>query len=106
MGLRRNERAVGSPAYPAPEGWAPALDLGIVALKLLPHSKISVSESGVEITAIAMSETEKRKFEAEIAKATPSGLAVQTEITAPRPVLTPFTLRFVVEDGRPGPKPA
>lgn len=87
-------------AYPAPEGWAPALDLGIVALKLLPHSKISVSESGVEITAIAMSETEKRKFEAEIAKATPSGLAVQTEITAPRPVLTPFTLRFVVEDGR------
>jgi OOP family OmpA-OmpF porin len=86
--------------YPAPEGWQAALDLGIVALELLPQSKISVTEAGVEITAIAKSEAEKRLFETEIAKATPDGLQVQTEITAPRPVLTPFTLRFVVEDGR------
>ena len=87
-------------AYPAPPGWEAALDLGIVALELLPHSKISVSDKGVVITAIALSEAEKRQFEADIVKATPKGLVVQTVITAPRPVLTPFTLRFVVEDGR------
>ncbi len=46
-------------AYPAPEGWAPALDLGIVALNLLPHSKISVSDTGVVITAIATSDARK-----------------------------------------------
>ena len=86
-------------AYPAPKGWEPALDLGIVALQLLQHSKISVSDAGVKITAIATSEAEKRQFEAQIVKATPKGLAVQTDITAPRPVLTPFTLRFVVEEG-------
>jgi OOP family OmpA-OmpF porin len=86
-------------AYPASQGWQAALDLGIVALQLLPHSKISVSDGGVEISAIATSEGEKRLFEAEIAKATPEGLKVETAITAPRPVLTPFTLRFVVEEG-------
>ncbi len=37
-------------------------------------------------------------FEAAITKATPKGLTVRTTITAPRPVLTPFTLRFVVDE--------
>ncbi len=86
-------------AYPTPEGWDAALDMGIVALELLPNSKISVSETGVVITAIATSEAEKRAFEAEIVKATPEGLAVLTSISAPRPVLTPFTLRFVLGEG-------
>ena len=83
--------------YPAPTGWDAALDLGIVALELLPQSKISVSDDGVVITAIAKSEAEKRSFEAQIVKATPAGLAVKTAISAPRPVLTPFTLRFVID---------
>ena len=86
-------------AYPAPPAWDAALDLGIVALVLLPQSKISVSDQGVVITAIATSEAEKRRFEADIVTATPAGLSVTTTISAPRPVLTPFTLRFVVEDG-------
>jgi OmpA-OmpF porin, OOP family len=85
-------------AYPAPEGWDAALELGITALTLLPQSKISVSDQGVVITAIASSEAEKRSFETEIVKATPKGLAVTTSISAPRPVLTPFTLRFVLDD--------
>jgi OmpA-OmpF porin, OOP family len=84
-------------AYPAPAGWQAALDLGVVALQLLPHSKISVSEQGVAITAIATSEAEKREFEAAIVAARPEGLNVSTAISAPRPVLTPFTLRFVVD---------
>ena len=84
-------------AYPEPVGWDDALDLGVAALQLLPHSKISVSDQGVVITAIATSEAEKRAFEAAIVKATPEGLVVRTSISAPRPVLTPFTLRFVVD---------
>ena len=85
-------------AYPAPPGFDAALDLGLVALNLLPYAKISVSESGVQITAIATSEAEKRSFEADIVKATPKDLMVQTAISAPRPVLTPFTLRFVIDE--------
>ena len=88
-------------AYPAPDGLNAALNLGLVALNLLPRAKISVSADGVVITAIATSEAEKRSFEAEIVKATPKGLSVQTSISAPRPVLTPFTLRFVIDEQGP-----
>jgi OmpA-OmpF porin, OOP family len=82
-------------AYPAPEGWEAALAYGMDALKLLPRSKISVAADGVAITAIAASDAEKRRFEAQLNSAKPAGLAVKIEVSAPRPVLTPFTLRFV-----------
>jgi OmpA-OmpF porin, OOP family len=82
-------------AYPAPEGWEDALTYGMDALKLLPRSKISVAADGVAITAIAASEAEKRRLEAQLNSAKPAGLTVKIDISAPRPVLTPFTLRFV-----------
>ena len=82
-------------AYPAPEGWDVAMEFAFLALELLPRSKISVAADGVGITAIAESESEKRAFESELARSRPEGLAVVTSISAPRPVLTPFTLRFV-----------
>lgn len=86
-------------SYPAPEGWEDALTFGVTALDLLPRSKISVAAEGVTIVAIAASDAEKRRFEAALVRAAPKGLKVSTSITAPRPVLTPFTLRFVL-DGR------
>jgi OOP family OmpA-OmpF porin len=83
--------------YPAPAGWENALNFGITALKLLPRSKISVAADGVSIVAIAASGIEKRQFEAALASVQPKGLRVTTNISAPRPVLTPFTLRFVID---------
>ncbi len=82
-------------AYPAPAGWDAALTYGLNALSMLPRSKISVAADQVAITAIAGSEAEKRSFEQQLNSAKPQGLAVTIEISAPRPVLTPFTLRFV-----------
>jgi OOP family OmpA-OmpF porin len=82
-------------AYAAPEGFDAALDFGIAALKLLPRSKISVSADRVTVTAISGSAEEKRRLEAELAKVSPAGLSTVIDISAPRPVLTPFTLRFV-----------
>ncbi len=82
-------------AYPAPAGWDAALTYGLNALSMLPRSKISVASDQVAITAIASSEAEKRSFEQQLNSAKPAGLAVTIEISAPRPVLTPFTLRFV-----------
>lgn len=84
-----------SSAFPAPQGWQAAFDFGIASLKLLPRSKISVAADGVSVTAIASSDAEKRSLEAELARSKPEGLATQVDISAPRPVLTPFTLRFV-----------
>lgn len=88
---------LGTSAYPAPEGWDAALQFGEFALKLLPRSKISVAADKVAITAIASSETEKRLFESQLNMAKPDGLAVTMDVSAPRPVLTPFTLRFVMD---------
>ena len=85
--------------WPAPEGWGAALDYGTEALALLPRSKVSVAADRVEITAIAKSEAEKRRFEAELARRAPEGLSVRIDISAPRPVLTPFPLRLVREGG-------
>ena len=83
--------------YPAPEGWDPAFVYGIEALKLLPRAKVSVSAGRVLVTAIADSEAERRRLETELARLKPDGLTLTLEITAPRPVLTPFTLRFVMD---------
>lgn len=82
-------------AFAAPEGWDAALEFGMAALKLLPRSKISVAADQVSITAISDSDAQKRRFEAELTKLKPEGLKVEIMISAPRPVLTPFTLRFL-----------
>ncbi|APX89583.1 hypothetical protein BV394_07535 [Brevirhabdus pacifica] len=83
--------------YPVPEGWPEALDFAIEALGLLPRSKISVAADMVAITAITGSAEEKQRLEEELALLAPEGLLVTTDLTAPRPVITPFTLRFVKE---------
>lgn len=82
-------------AYTPPETWQPAFDFGLAALKLLPRSKISVAADAVTVTAIAASDAEKRRLESELARMRPEGLPVTIDISAPRPVITPFTLRFV-----------
>ena len=85
--------------YPVPEGWAQALDFGLAALTILPRSKISVAADEVAVTAISGSPDEKRRLETELARQVPAGLRVSIDISAPRPVLTPFTLRFVKDAG-------
>lgn len=84
-------------ATPAPASWNRAFAFGIEALKSLPRAKISVAADQVAVTAIAQSEQEKQEFEAALAAIAPQGVSLRIDITAPRPVLTPFTLRFVAD---------
>ena len=88
-------------AYAPPATWVPALEFARKALALLPRSKITVDATSVRITAIAASEAEKRSFEASLATGQPEGVQVSYDISAPRPVITPFTLRFVLDDKGP-----
>ena len=85
-------------AWPAPETWNNALSFGIEALKVLKRSKVSVAADRVEVTAIAESAAEKRQLEAALNARKPAGVGLLVEISAPRPVLTPFTLRFIKDD--------
>lgn len=87
--------------FAIPEGWVAAVDFGLAALRLLPRSKISVAADGVTVTAIADSPAQKRRFEEDLGRALPQGVPVDIRITAPRPVIAPFTLRFVIDEKGP-----
>ncbi|MBC7164108.1 MAG: OmpA family protein [Roseovarius sp.] len=84
--------------YPAPATWRPALRHAVRSLGLLPRSKISVTAERVEITAMVDSAEEKRRVEIDLARRPPEDVAVALDISAPRPVITPFTMRFVIDE--------
>ena len=86
--------------YPQPETWDDALSYAIRALGQLERSKISVTAKRVSIDAISESSDQKRVLETQLARNTPADVSLAVHITAPRPVITPFTTRFSLEDGR------
>ncbi|MCV3270741.1 OmpA family protein [Roseobacter sinensis] len=83
--------------YPAPEGWEDALAFAITATRNLPRAKISLTAGRVEVTAITNSTEAKAALEKELTRTAPPALQLTLNITAPRPVITPFTLRFVMD---------
>ncbi len=84
--------------YPKPKGWDDAMSYAVQALTRLPRAKISASPGLVKITAIADSQQEKEKLEQELTRSAPPSLRIGLSITAPRPVITPFTLRYLIDE--------
>jgi OOP family OmpA-OmpF porin len=84
--------------YPAPQGWEEAFTFGINAMAQLPRAKASVAAGRVSITAIADSVADKSTMENSLKRAAPPGLQLLLDIATPRPVITPFTLRFAIDD--------
>jgi OOP family OmpA-OmpF porin len=68
-------------------------------LQDLPRSKITVAPGRVSVTAVADSAEQKAELESRLARRRPDDVALALDIAAPRPVITPFTLRFVMRDG-------
>jgi OOP family OmpA-OmpF porin len=86
--------------YPAPEGWEEALSYATTTLRDLPRSKISVEAGRVAIKAMTDSPEARRRLETDLTRRAPSDLRLALELSAPRPVISPFALRFVIdEDG-------
>ena len=86
--------------YPSPDGWTTALDYALSAMISLPRAKISIRAQHVAITAITDSAPEKARLEKNLRQMAPEGMALDLNISAPRPVITPFTTRFqITEDG-------
>ncbi|SIO17810.1 OmpA family protein [Vannielia litorea] len=84
--------------YPLPDGWDRAVKFGLYALKMLPRSKVSIAADRVAVTAISSSGAEKRRLETMLAREAPEGVQLVVDISAPRPVITPFTLRFLIDE--------
>jgi OOP family OmpA-OmpF porin len=85
--------------YPIPLGWTQAIDYALAALSELPRAKISVTSETIEIQAIAASIPERKQLITRLRRLIPAGLAVTLDISAPRPVITPFSLRYVMIGG-------
>ena len=83
--------------YPAPENWDAVMRFAMTALGKLPRSKISADAERVEITAMADSAEKKRAIEQELTRDAPEGITLELAISAPRPVITPYTLRFQID---------
>lgn len=83
--------------YPVPMEWDRSVDFALDALEDLPRSKISVLAGAVDIRAMADSPEDKRKLESDLKRRVPDDVTLTMEITAPRPVITPFTLRLVMD---------
>lgn len=84
--------------YPTPPGWQDALGFALAAMDRLPRAKVSVSAGRVAINAITDSADEKARLEQQLTRAVPPGLRMALDIAAPRPVITPFTLRLVIDE--------
>lgn len=84
--------------YPAPPQWKEAVEFALRAVQLTPRAKISVEPARVEIVAVAQTRAEKGRLTAEFERAKPDGVNLRMNISAPRPVISPFTLTFVIDD--------
>lgn len=86
--------------YPAPEGWERALNFALSAMSSLPRAKVSIQAQRVAITAITDSAQEKARLEQDLNRMAPDQVALVLDVSAPRPVITPFTTRFqITPDG-------
>jgi OOP family OmpA-OmpF porin len=81
--------------YPAPGTWEAALEYGLRALQELPRSKVTIFADQVEIEAISESAEQRADFIAELERGQPAGIEIVLDISAPRPVITPFAFRAV-----------
>lgn len=83
--------------YPAPKGWDEAMAFGAEAAALSPRAKVSIAAGRVSVTAITDSREDKARLEDALRRGKPDPVALLTQISAPRPVVSPFTLRFVLD---------
>jgi len=88
---------LGTAAYDPPPGFTEALSFAFAALRSLPRSKISVTPGQVSIAAIADSPAAKARLESELNRKVGANVRLVTDISAPRPVIAPFTLRFQID---------
>ncbi len=86
--------------FPAPEGWKDAVDFGLSRLKQVPRSKISVTPKRVKVTAVSDTPEEQQSLQKSLAKNKPEILKLILDVSAPRPVITPFLFRLKVVEGQ------
>ncbi len=87
--------------YAVPSGWDAAMDFALSVLDRMPRSKISVSADTLVVSGMTDSAEAKAELEDNLSRTAPPHLKLTLDISSPRPVITPFTLRFLIDDRGP-----
>ncbi|MEM7731186.1 MAG: OmpA family protein [Pseudomonadota bacterium] len=87
--------------YPAPESWDDTITYAVRALGVLDRTKISLRADRIAVKAITGSQDEKNSIEQQLERLAPSSVSLSLDIAAPRPVITPYTLRFTIDEDGP-----
>lgn len=95
------ENMLETAGYPEPFAWASATDFALSALASLDAAKISISPGRVNVVGLTGSEGERDRIRIELARERPRDVIAALDISAPRPAITPFTLRFVLDEDGP-----
>ncbi|SDZ18759.1 OmpA-OmpF porin, OOP family [Jannaschia faecimaris] len=85
--------------HAVPDTWEATVRFAISILDELPRSKVSVEAGRIVVTAVADSDDERIALERELNRSKPRTVTLVLDIASPRPVITPFTLRFVIVEG-------
>ncbi len=86
-------------AHPVPDGWTESLDFGLVILAELPRAKISVAPGRIGVISVADSEADRTGIEKRLRDQRPERVQLALNISAPRPVISPFAVIYDYADG-------
>lgn len=86
-----------SAAHPAPQGWGAAVNFAVEAIALLPVAQLSVSPRRIEVHALVKSAEAEATLARKLRELAPANQRLVLDLVAPRPVISPFTLRFEID---------
>lgn len=81
--------------FAQPATWDAATRYAIEILSEFPRAKVSVTSDYVSLTAMAATPEASAKLERELKARAPRGVTLGLSLSVPRPVVSPYTLRFV-----------
>ncbi len=84
----------------APDDWQTSVDFALSRLEQLPRSKVSVTPERVKITAVSETPEAEKTLKKKLAQNKPDNLNLILNISAPRPVITPFQFRLKMNNGQ------
>ena len=86
---------------PAPDSFRANLAYGLQVLASLPRARVTASPDRVAVTAVVDSAAARAALDARLRAAAPEGLALDLQISAPKPVIAPFRLAYTLTGDTP-----
>ncbi len=83
----------------APENWLPAFEFALQLAPLTEQSILNISPGAVALEAVAMSANWQQGFEEMAENLRPEGVSLTINISAPRPVISPYV--FIIDVAAP-----